>query len=111
VDKVTDVSATITPNTIVLVAGYMIGIAAATTDGEGPLSVAASLFPLSALLVMPIRWAGDQVPTAHLVLAMIGTAVTAGLLAALASTVYWRALLITGRRARLRDVVGAHAAG
>ncbi|WP_298460857.1 ABC transporter permease [uncultured Cellulomonas sp.] len=110
VDKVTDVSATVTPVTLVLVAGYMVGVLAATSDSEGAVSVVASLFPVSAPLVMPIRWAGGQVPPVQLVLSMAGTAVTAALLAALAATVYRRALLITGRRARLREVVHLRAA-
>jgi hypothetical protein len=37
---------------------------------------------------------------------MLLTATTAALLAAVAATVYRRALLITGRRAKLREVVG-----
>ena len=66
---------------------------------------------LSAPLVMPIRWAGGQVPPWQLVVAMLLTAATAALLALFASTVYRRALLITGRRAKLREVVRPRAAG
>ncbi|WP_447924518.1 ABC transporter permease [Georgenia muralis] len=111
VDKLSDLSASITPITIVLVAGYMVGVTVATTDSEGAASVAASIFPLSAPLVMPIRWSVGEVPGYQLALAMVLSAATAVLLAAFASRVYSRALLVTGRRARLRDVVGRGAAG
>ncbi|WP_454777623.1 ABC transporter permease [Georgenia muralis] len=111
VDKLSDLSASITPITIVLVAGYMVGVTVATTDSEGAASVAASIFPLSAPLVMPIRWSVGEVPAYQLALAMVLSAATAALLAAFASRVYSRALLVTGRRARLRDVVGRDATG
>jgi ABC-2 type transport system permease protein len=109
VNKLSDLSSTIVPINVVLVAGYMVGIVVSASDSEGAASVVASLFPLSAPLVMPIRWAAGEVPVWQLVSAMTLTAVTAALLAAFASTVYRRALLITGRRARLRDVVGRRA--
>lgn len=111
VDKLSDLSASITPITIVLVAGYMVGVTVATTDSEGAASVAASIFPLSAPLVMPIRWSVGEVPAYQLALAMVLSAATAALLAAFASRVYSRALLVTGRRARLRDVVGRGTTG
>jgi ABC-2 type transport system permease protein len=106
VNKMNEVSATITPITLILLTGYLIGVFVTTSDSEGPASVAASLFPFTAPLVMPIRWAAGDVPVYQLALAMMLTAATAALLAAAASTVYRRALLITGRRARLREVVG-----
>ena len=107
VDKITDVSATVTPVTLLLVAGYMVGIVSATHDPNGPVSVTTSLFPLTAPLVMPIRWASGDVPVAQLVGAMGVTAIAACLLAAGAAVVYRRALLVTGRRARFREVVRA----
>jgi ABC-2 type transport system permease protein len=106
VNKMTEVSSTSMPIQIVLIAGYMIGIISATEDSEGPLSVAASMFPLTAPLVMPFRWAGGSTPVWQLVLSMLLTAATAVLIAVVAATAYRRALLITGRRARLREVIG-----
>ncbi|HSK25680.1 MAG TPA: ABC transporter permease [Jiangellales bacterium] len=111
VNKMNEVSATITPITMMLLAGYLVGIMVTTDDSESLTSVVASLFPLTAPLVMPIRWAGGEVPGYQLVLAMLLTAGAAVLLAALAATVYRRALLVTGRRAKLREVVRQPAAG
>jgi ABC-2 type transport system permease protein len=70
------------------------------------LSVVTSIFPFSAPVAMPIRWASGEVPVYQLLLAMALTAGTALLLVRLAAAMYGRALLITGRRAKLREVVG-----
>jgi ABC-2 type transport system permease protein len=58
---------------------------------------------------MPIRWASGEVPVYQLVLAMALTAATAVLLVSIASSIYRRALLITGRRVRLREMIGNRA--
>ncbi len=111
VDKVTEVSAAIQPVTYTLIASYLAGVFVVSGDPHGGWSVAASLFPFSAPLAMPIRWASGDVPVYQLLLAMALTAITAVLLVAVASSIYRRALLITGRRVRLREVVGLRAAG
>ena len=105
VNKVTEVSSAITPIMIVLVGGYLLGVTVVTTDPEGPWSVTASLFPLTAPLSMPIRWSSGAVPAVQLLLAMILTAVAAVLMVLLASFIYRRALVITGRRVKLSEVV------
>lgn len=106
VDKVTEANSAIIPVMTVLVAAYL---AAVTFVGENPGSVGSvftSMFPFSAPIAMPIRWATGEVPVYQLVLAMVLTAVTALLLVRLASAAYSRALLITGRRAKVREVLG-----
>jgi ABC-2 type transport system permease protein len=105
VNKITEVNSAILPVTMTLLAGYLLAITVVTSDPAGGWSIAASLFPLTAPLAMPIRWAAGQVPIYQLLLAMTLTAGTAILLAWLASSIYRRALLITGRRVRLREVV------
>ena len=105
VNKVTEVSSAITPIMIVLVGGYLLGVTVVTTDPEGPWSVTASLFPLTAPLSMPIRWSSGAVPAVQLLLAMILTAVAAVLMVLVASFIYRRALVITGRRVKLSEVV------
>jgi ABC-2 type transport system permease protein len=77
------------------------------SDPNSWASVAASLFPLSAPLVMPIRWASGLVPGWQLVLAMGVAAATAGLLALFASRIYARGLSRTGRRLKLREVLSS----
>ena len=106
VDKITEVNSAILPVTTILIVGYMLAVTVVMTNPGGGWSVAISLFPLTAPLAMPIRWASGQVPAWQLALAMSLTAATSVLLVVVASAIYRRALLITGRRVRLREVVG-----
>jgi ABC-2 type transport system permease protein len=61
-------------------------------------------------MAMPIRWASGEVPVYQLALAMALTIGASVLLVAFAASIYRRALLITGRRVKLREVVGGRAA-
>jgi len=110
VDKITEVSSAILPVTMILVVGYMLAVTIVMSNPSGAWSVAASIFPLTAPMAMPIRWASGQVPVWQLVLAMTLTAATAMLLVAVASSIYRRALVITGRRVKLREVIGQRGA-
>ena len=111
VDKITEVNSAILPVTMTLIVGYVLSVIVVTPrTRSGGWSVAASIFPLTAPLAMPIRWASGEVPVWQLVLAMALTAATAVLLVSVASSIYRRALLITGRRVRLREVIGGRAA-
>ena len=110
VNKITEVNSAILPVTMILLASYIVALAVVAPDPSVGWSVAASMFPLSAPLVMPVRWASGQVPIYQLLLAMALTAATAVLLVSVASSIYRRALLITGRRVKLREVVSGRAA-
>jgi ABC-2 type transport system permease protein len=105
VNKITEVSAAIMPVTITLIGGYLLAIMIVLSDPHGGWSVAASIFPFTAPMAMPLRWAAGGVPVYQLLLAMTLTAATAVMLAAVASSIYRRALLITGRRVKLREVL------
>jgi len=105
INKITEVSSAITPVIMMLVAGYMLAVTVVASEPNGGWSVAASMFPLTAPLAMPIRWASGEVPVYQLVLAMALTAATAVLLVSVASSIYRRALLITGHRVRLRELI------
>ena len=109
VNKITEVNSAILPVTMTLVVGYMLAITVVTADPGGGWSVAASLFPLSAPMAMPIRWASGEVPIWQLLLAMALTAAAAVLMVSIASSIYRRALLITGHRVKLREVLGGRA--
>ncbi len=106
VDKVTEVTSAITPVTTTLLVVYLLSLIVVTNDPGSVWSVALSLFPLSGPLALPVRWATGEVPVWELLLAMAHTAAAAVLLVRVAAFVYRRALLFTGRRARLREVVG-----
>ncbi len=107
VDKVTEVSTAIMPITTLLIVGYLLGVTVVTADPGGGWSIAVSMFPLTAPLTMPIRWASGEVPVYQLVMAMALTAGTSVLLVGVASSIYRRALIITGRRVKLRELIGA----
>jgi ABC-2 type transport system permease protein len=105
VDKPTEVGAATMPANILLVASYMFAVIVTIQDPNGAASTTASMLPVSAPLVMPIRWASGLVPTWQLVAAMALTAATAVALAFLASRIYARGLTRTGRRLKLREVL------
>jgi len=106
VNKVTEVNSVTLPIVVALVSGYLVAILVVMDDPQSVWSVVASLFPLSAPLAMPLRWASGEVPVYQLLLAMALTAGAAAALVSVASSIYRRALLITGRRVRFREVVG-----
>jgi len=110
VQKVTEVGAAVMPIVSVMVAAYLLSIMVVMENPGDLASVLVSMFPLSAPIGMPIRWAGTKVPIWQLVISMALAAASAVPLARLASRIYRRALLITDRRVRLHDVVRSQAA-
>ena len=105
VDKITEASTAVLPVTMVLVIGYLLAVTVVMDDPSSMWSVLISMFPFSAPLAMPIRWASGEVPVYQLLLAMVLTAGTAVLLVIVGSSIYRRALLITGRRVKVREVL------
>ena len=105
VDKITEASTAVLPVTMLLVVGYMLGVTVVANDPGSAWSAAISMFPVSAPMAMPIRWATGEVPIYQLLVAMTLTAGTAVLLVLVGSSIYRRALLITGRRVHLREVL------
>lgn len=107
VDKVTEVGSAIMPVTTVLVLAYLGAVVVVQQDPGSPLSVALSMFPLTSPMAMPTRWASGLVPGWQLAASMLLAVGAAVLLAWFGSIVYRRALVITGRRLKLREVLPA----
>jgi ABC-2 type transport system permease protein len=105
VEKPTEVGSAILPMNVVLIGSYLLAVIVTVRDPDSWASVIASVFPLSAPLVMPFRWASGLVPAWQLVLAMALTAAAAVGLALLASRIYARGIARTGRRLKLREVL------
>ena len=63
VNKITEVNSAIMPVTMILLVGYVLAITVVTANPASGWSVAASMFPLSAPLAMPIRWASGESPS------------------------------------------------
>ncbi len=107
IDKITEVSSAIMPVTTLLVLVYLASVVLVSQDPNDPWNVLISMAPLSAPIAMPIRWASGEVPVYQLIIAMGLTALTAWLMALMASALYRRALLVTGHRVRLREALSA----
>ena len=105
VDKITEVGSAIMPVTILLVLSYVGAVVMVPMGPNSPLSITMSMFPLTAPMAMPIRWASGVAPVWQLALSMGLAIATAGLLAWFSSRVYQRALVVTGRRLKLREVI------
>ena len=103
VSRQEDLQTTMTPLTIVIVASFFIGISA-TSSPDSTLAVVASLLPFSSPLVMPTRIAlGDAAPWEIVASIVISVGATAALIP-IATTIYSRALLRSGR-VRIRQVL------
>lgn len=105
VDKVTEVGSAIMPVTTVLILAYLSAIIVVQQDPGSAMSIALSMFPLTSPMAMPIRWSSGTVPEWQLAASMLLALGAAVLLAWFGSSVYRRALVITGRRVKLREVL------
>lgn len=105
VDKVSDVGSAIMPVTTALVLAYISAVIVVEQDPNSAMSMVLSMFPLTSLMAMPVRWSAGLVPGWQLALSMC-IAVTAAVgLASLGARVYRRAVVITGRRLRLVEML------
>ena len=106
VSRVEDVQAATAPLTWVLMAGYAVGLVASDLPNAWYM-VAASLFPITAPFVMPVRAAVSSVPVWQVALAVVIMLAAVYGLVRLAAAVYSGALLRTGARPHLRDLWNA----
>ncbi|HSO02839.1 MAG TPA: ABC transporter permease, partial [Candidatus Limnocylindrales bacterium] len=95
----------IMPVTTVLVLAYLGAVVVVQQDPGSALSIALSMFPLTSPMAMPIRWSSGTVPEWQLAASMLLAIGAAVLLAWFGAAVYRRALVITGRRLKLREVL------
>jgi ABC-2 type transport system permease protein len=98
-----DVQTTMTPLTILIVASFFIGISA-TSSPDSTLAVVASLLPFSSPLVMPTRIALGDAAWWEIVASVVISAGATAALIPLATKIYSRALLRSGR-VRIRQVL------
>jgi ABC-2 type transport system permease protein len=91
-----DLQSTMTPLTILIVGSFFIGISA-TSDPSSTLAAVASLLPFSAPLVMPTRIVLGEATTWEVVLSVVILVAATAALIPVATKVYSRAVLQTGR--------------
>ncbi|HYN31776.1 MAG TPA: ABC transporter permease [Ilumatobacteraceae bacterium] len=102
VDRQEEVGSTVAPLSAVLIAAYLVGVSAP----ESPLATVLAYVPFTSPMVMPARIAlGAASPWELGVSFLLGVA-TVFLTALVAERVYARAIVRTGRKVKLRELVG-----
>ena len=104
VDRQEEVNGAISPITTALVVTYLLA-AQAQASPDSLLAVATSLFPLTAPVVMPMRTAVTGVSLLEIAVSILGIVATAAVLVRAGGTIYRRAIIRTGRRLKLREVL------
>jgi ABC-2 type transport system permease protein len=104
VDRQEEVNGAVSPITMALVGTYLLAVQAQSAP-DSLLAVVTSLFPLTAPVVMPMRLAVTRVSLLELAVAVVGIVAGAAVLVRVGGTVYRRAIIRTGRRLKLRDVL------
>ena len=103
-DRQEEVNGAVSPITMGLVVTYLLAVQAQSSP-DSVLAVATSLFPLTAPMVMPMRTAVTSVSLVEIAVTVVGVAATAAVLVRAGGAVYRRALIRTGRRLKLREVL------
>jgi len=101
VDRQEEVGSTVAPLSAVLIAAYFVGV----TTPESTVAGVLAYIPFTSPMVMPARIALDVASPTELAISLALGIVTVALVARLASLVYQRAIVRTGRRVRLRALL------
>lgn len=96
-----EVSALVTPLNVVILASYAVG----STSPESPLAQVLAYIPLSAPMVMPSRIAVGAASAGEMALSLFLCMIAVVLAVRFGSIVYRRAIVRTGRRLKLREVL------
>jgi ABC-2 type transport system permease protein len=102
VSRQEDLQSSTTVLTILLVIGYLLSFPA-LDDPDGTLAVVASLIPLFAPIVMPLRVALGEASAAEIALSLALLAVAIALLVPLGARIYERSVLRMGRPMKFRE--------
>jgi len=77
---------------------------AALSDPSGQMAVVTSMIPVSSPIIMPVRVATSDVPTAQLALSLVIAAATVLLVVWLSARVYRIGILMYGKRPNLKEL-------
>lgn len=105
VSRQEDVQSVITPVSMVLVIGFIVGLNLMIQDPEGTGTEILSMIPLLSPVLMPGRIAAGAVPGWEIAVSIVLTAATVALFTWLSGKVYRNAVLRTGSRIKLRDAL------
>jgi ABC-2 type transport system permease protein len=106
VSRQEDLQTSSNPPTMVLVACYIVAFAA-FDDADSPLSVAASLVPLSSPIVMPVRVAVGDASALEIAASLALLLAAIALLVRLGARIYERAVLRMGKPMRIGEALRA----
>jgi ABC-2 type transport system permease protein len=106
VSRQEDLGTVLTPTTLVLLGGFIVGLQAAADPG-GTLAMVTSYVPGLSPLVMPVRQAAGEVGAWEVGLAVVLMLAAIALVVRLGGRVYAGALLSTGGRTRIREAMTA----
>jgi ABC-2 type transport system permease protein len=106
VSRQEDLGTVLTPTTLVLLGGFIVGLQAAADPG-GTLATVTSYVPGLSPLVMPVRQAAGEVAQWEVALAVVLMLVAIALVIRLGGRVYAGALLRTGGRTGIREALTA----
>ncbi len=104
VERQEEVNGAVMPLTMGLVVTYLLAVQAQASP-DSSLAVATSLIPFTAPVVMPMRLAVSTVNPLVVVASVSGVVGTAAVLVRVGGAVYRRAIIRTGRRLKLREVL------
>jgi ABC-2 type transport system permease protein len=101
VERQEEASSVVTPLTILLIASFFV----AQTASDTPLGKALAIFPLTSPIVMPSRIAVGEATVPELVASLVLGAATVVLVVRIGARIYARAIVRTGRRLKVREVL------
>jgi ABC-2 type transport system permease protein len=101
VERQEEAGSVVTPLTILLIASFFV----AQTASDSPLGRVLAVVPLTSPIVMPARIAVGEASAPEMVLSLVLGAATVALVVRGGARVYARAIVRTGRRLKLREVL------
>jgi ABC-2 type transport system permease protein len=101
VERQEEASSVVTPLTILLIASFLV----AQTASDTPLGKALAIFPLTSPIVMPSRIAVGEATVPEMVVSLALGVATVVLVLRMGARVYARAIVRTGRRLKVREVL------
>ncbi len=105
VSRQEDIGGVVTPVTMLLVVGYVIGVSVLPSDPSNTFVAVMSMLPVFSPTLMPIRLAIGGVPVWQSTLALGLIIVTIPLMIAVTARIYRNAVVRSGARVRLKDAL------
>jgi len=105
VSRQEDTQSVLTPVTMVLVIGFIVGVNLLLQSPDGQATTVLSLIPLLSPVLMPGRIAAGLAPGWQIALSIVLTLATVALFTWLGGRIYQNAVLRTGSRVKLKDAL------